>query len=173
MNYSLNVKGSLDLKIDIVAYGSVVTQWPFLGNISINMFPLLCSRFLIMQQLDAAIEELCFLCGPCRDVNKEGTTDSSVDFCTGGYKDRTWALEAEESLLLKPLPENGWWRHSGGAVITCTYKSCVKVVNKSSHSTKPRLWSLIHVTIYLNEQDIRTVYVNDLYLRGTKSFLRS
>jgi hypothetical protein len=30
--------------------------------------PLLGSRFLIMRQLDATVKELCFLCGPCRDV---------------------------------------------------------------------------------------------------------
>jgi hypothetical protein len=35
-----------------------------------------------------------------------------TEFCTGICEERTWAREAEESPLLKPLPGNGWWRHS-------------------------------------------------------------
>jgi hypothetical protein len=31
-----------------------------MGNSSVNTFPLLCSKILIMQQLDATIEELWF-----------------------------------------------------------------------------------------------------------------
>jgi hypothetical protein len=43
--------------INIVAYRSIAKQWlckqwPFLGNSWVNTFPLLGSRFLIMQQLD-------------------------------------------------------------------------------------------------------------------------
>jgi hypothetical protein len=61
----------------IVAYRPVAKRWlckhlPFLGNGSVNTFPLLGSRFLIIQQLDATVEELCFLCGPCRDVISKG-----------------------------------------------------------------------------------------------------
>jgi hypothetical protein len=41
---------------------------PFLGKGSVNTFPLLGSRFVIMQQLDYNNEELCFLRDPCRDV---------------------------------------------------------------------------------------------------------
>jgi hypothetical protein len=53
----------------------------FLDNGSVNTLPLLGSRFLIMQQLDGTIKDLCFLCGPCRDViSKEHRQlrDSSV-----------------------------------------------------------------------------------------------
>jgi hypothetical protein len=38
----------------------LLSSGPFLGNGSVNTFPLLGTRFLIMQQLDATIEELCY-----------------------------------------------------------------------------------------------------------------
>jgi hypothetical protein len=34
------------------------------------------------------------------------------EFFTSGCDKRTWAREAEESSLLKPLPVNGWLKHS-------------------------------------------------------------
>jgi hypothetical protein len=43
----------------------------FLGNGSVNTFPLLGSRFLIIQQFDYNSGELCFLRGPCREVITE------------------------------------------------------------------------------------------------------
>jgi hypothetical protein len=46
--------------------------WLFLGNDSVNMFPLLGSRFLIMQRSNATIDELCFLCGLHRDAIRNG-----------------------------------------------------------------------------------------------------
>jgi hypothetical protein len=52
-------------------------QRPFLGNGSVNTFPLLGSRFLTMQQLDATIEELFFLCGPCWDLISNGQSQFS------------------------------------------------------------------------------------------------
>jgi hypothetical protein len=45
---------------------------PFLGNDSINTFPLLGSRFLIMQQLDYNNGKGVFLRGPCPDVTSKG-----------------------------------------------------------------------------------------------------
>jgi hypothetical protein len=53
---------------------------------------------------NTTIGERCFLCGPCREVitRKVGAM-SSVEFCTGGCEDRTWAREAEESPLLKAV----------------------------------------------------------------------
>jgi hypothetical protein len=47
----------------LAAYCGLYTlckQRPFLGNGSVNTFSLLGNRFLIMQKLDATIEELCF-----------------------------------------------------------------------------------------------------------------
>jgi hypothetical protein len=54
----------------IVAYRPIAKQWLrkqrlFLGNSSINMFPLLGSRFLITQELDYNNGNGVFLCGPC------------------------------------------------------------------------------------------------------------
>jgi hypothetical protein len=46
------------------------------------------SRFLIMQHLDATIEELCFLCSPCRDFISKGQSQFR-EFCTGGCEERT------------------------------------------------------------------------------------
>jgi hypothetical protein len=43
----------------------------FLGNGSVNTFPLLGSRFLIIQHLDYNNGEMCFLRGPCREVITE------------------------------------------------------------------------------------------------------
>jgi hypothetical protein len=51
----------------------------------------------------ATIEELCFLCGPCRDVISTGQSEKKVWFCTGGCEERTWAREAEESPLLEAV----------------------------------------------------------------------
>jgi hypothetical protein len=48
-------------------------QRQLLSNGARNTCPLLGSRFLIIQQLDATLEELCFLCGPYRDVIKQGS----------------------------------------------------------------------------------------------------
>jgi hypothetical protein len=63
--------------LHIVAYRQVAKLWlckqrPFLGNSSVNTFQFLGSIFLIMQQLDATIERLCFLCGSCRDFIRKG-----------------------------------------------------------------------------------------------------
>jgi hypothetical protein len=63
--------------LDTVAYRPIAKQWfckqqLFLGNGSVNMFLLLGSRFLIMQQLDKTIKEFWFLCGPCQDVISKG-----------------------------------------------------------------------------------------------------
>jgi hypothetical protein len=40
---------------------------PFLGNGSVNTFPLLGRRFLLMQQFGCNNENVIFLHGPCRD----------------------------------------------------------------------------------------------------------
>jgi hypothetical protein len=37
---------------------------------------------------------------------------------------------------------------SNGAIIGCSYKLCVKVVNKSIHQSKPCLESSIHATVF-------------------------
>jgi hypothetical protein len=60
-----------------VAYRPVANRWlseqrPFLGNSSVNTFPLLGSRFLIMQQLDYNNGNGVFLRGPCRAVISKG-----------------------------------------------------------------------------------------------------
>jgi hypothetical protein len=66
------------LRFNTLAYRPVDEHWlckqlPFLGNGSVSVFPLLGSRFLIIQQLDATVERLCFLYGPCRAVINKGS----------------------------------------------------------------------------------------------------
>jgi hypothetical protein len=46
------------------------------------------SRLLIMQHLEATVEEMCFLCSPCRGVISKGQSQFR-EFCTGGYGERT------------------------------------------------------------------------------------
>jgi hypothetical protein len=95
----------------------------------------------------------CFLCRPCRDdISKwQGQTSSAV------------RRGAEESPLLEAVARErlvkiqqtgkglaGAMEISGGAVITCSYESCVKVINKSSYQSEPRLQShTLHVTVLL------------------------
>jgi hypothetical protein len=57
-----------------------------------------------------------------------------------------WAREAEESPLLEAVArkqpvktQQAGKKLSGGAVIACSSKSCVKVVSESSHQSEPRL----------------------------------
>jgi hypothetical protein len=93
---------------------------------------LLGSRFLIMQQMYATIEEMCFLCGLYWDVISKG--HSSFQFCMGGCEERTWAHEAKESPLIAVIAREwlvkaqqavkglvGAVGISGGYVIACTY----------------------------------------------------
>jgi hypothetical protein len=77
--YCWNVKLWAEQKS--VAHRSVATerhckQRSFLGNGSVNTFPLLGSRFLIMQQLDYNSGNRVFLRGPCRDVISNGENQS-------------------------------------------------------------------------------------------------
>jgi hypothetical protein len=65
-----------------IRYNTVAKRWfckqrPFLGIGSVNMFPLLGSRFLIKQQLDYINGNGVFLHGPCRDV----ISQSVVSWC--------------------------------------------------------------------------------------------
>jgi hypothetical protein len=73
----LNLKCLSGSHIYIVAYRPVYKWWlckqrPFLGNGSVNTFPLLAIRFSIMQQLDAAIESCVFYVVRARDVISKG-----------------------------------------------------------------------------------------------------
>jgi hypothetical protein len=70
-------------RVNIVVYRPVAKQWlckqrPFLGNGSVNTFPLLDNRFVIIQQFTTTVETWCFLYSPCRDVIWKGAKDSSV-----------------------------------------------------------------------------------------------
>jgi hypothetical protein len=56
-----------------------------------------------MQQLDARIEEPCFICCRCRDVINKEKSELIVQFCMGGYEERTGACEGEESPLLEAV----------------------------------------------------------------------
>jgi hypothetical protein len=95
-----------------------------------------------------------------------------VEFCTGGCEEWTWAREDEESPLLAAAARErlvkttvGWKRlsgcsgdlwiveTSGGAVTACSSESCVWVVNKSIHQSKPRRQSHIHVTVSMLCED--------------------
>jgi hypothetical protein len=94
------------ISINIVAYRPVAKQWlckqrPFLGNGSVNTFPLLGSRFLIMQQLDYNNGNGVFSMWIVPKCYKQWT--SLVEFWNGGYEEITWALEAEESPLLEAV----------------------------------------------------------------------
>jgi hypothetical protein len=67
----------------IVAYRPTAKGWlckqsPFLGNGSVNTFPLLGSRLLIMQQLDYNNGNLVFLCGLCWSVTSKGQSQLRV-----------------------------------------------------------------------------------------------
>jgi hypothetical protein len=83
----------------------------------------------------AATEELCFLCGPCRDIIKHETRLEFSEFCTGVFDERTGAPEAEESPLLEAFAKERLVKArkflavavviSGGAVIACSSESCV------------------------------------------------
>jgi hypothetical protein len=44
-----------------------------------------------MQQLDTTIEQLCFLCGPCRDVISKGHGQLIGSYVRESVKERTWA----------------------------------------------------------------------------------
>jgi hypothetical protein len=106
----------------------------------------------------------CFLRGPCQGI----INGTSLEF---SWVARRWPSgnvitgEAEESPLLEAVTSKRlmktnrqrtlvcvlWWFQnveiSDGAIIKCSHKLCVKVVNKSNLQSKPRLQSLIHVTI--------------------------
>jgi hypothetical protein len=74
------------LPLSIVAHRPVAKQWlckqrPFLRNNQVNKFPLSCSSFLILQQLKATIEELCFLRVPCRGVIKRSQLSFETPAC--------------------------------------------------------------------------------------------
>jgi hypothetical protein len=69
------LKGGYSQGVDFVVYRPIAKQRlckqrQFLGNVSVNTFTLLGSRFLIiiMQQLDYNNGNCVFLRGPCRDV---------------------------------------------------------------------------------------------------------
>jgi hypothetical protein len=94
----------------IVAYRPVAKQWlckqrPFLGSGSVNTFPLLGRRFLIMQQLDYNNGRTVFsMWSMPRCYNWEvWSVVSLVEFFTGGCEERTWVREAEESPLLEAI----------------------------------------------------------------------
>jgi hypothetical protein len=121
--------------VNIVAYRPAAEEWlhkqrPFLGNGSVNTFPLLGSRFLTMQQLEATTKGLFFLCGPWRDVISKGRTYLRVQFCTGGCEDRSWKHEAEESTLLEAVARERLvktqhaLKGSAGAVVICELWRC-------------------------------------------------
>jgi hypothetical protein len=82
----------LELEISIVAYISVDKRWhckrrPLLGNV---------------RKMHATIEELCFLCGPCRYVITRSVWGNS--FVVGYSPDSNDVIiEAEESPLLKSI----------------------------------------------------------------------
>jgi hypothetical protein len=78
------------------------------------MFPLLGSRFLILQQLDYNNGNGMFLRGPCRDVISKGQGHFSMGLC----EERTSECEAEECPLLEAIARErlvntpGWERLS-------------------------------------------------------------
>jgi hypothetical protein len=79
------------MHLNIVEYRSVVRRWlckqrPFLGNGSVNMFPLLGTIFLTMRQLEYNNENGVCLHGPCRDVISKGQSQLLVVPCGGGIK---------------------------------------------------------------------------------------
>jgi hypothetical protein len=77
--------------IDIVAYRPVA-KLPFLGNASVNTFPSVVSKFLIMQQLYRNNGNGVFMRGPSRDItriSKGPCWNSLVEFCAGGCEEKS------------------------------------------------------------------------------------
>jgi hypothetical protein len=73
---------------NIVAYRPIAKrrlykQRPLLRNGSVKKFPLLGSRFSVIQQLDTTIKQLCFLCDPCRNVISKGQGQLIVLYARG------------------------------------------------------------------------------------------
>jgi hypothetical protein len=68
-----------------------------MGNSSVNMFPLLGSTFLIMQQLDYSNGNGVFLHGPSRDVISKGQSQLLVTSVQESVK------RGPESVKLKNL----------------------------------------------------------------------
>jgi hypothetical protein len=92
---------------NILAYRPVAMRWlwpqrPFLGNGSVNTFPLLGSRYLLTQQLNASIEELCFLFGPCRDVISKGQRKKLVEARSNTFTVTHLVVGGNEKGSLKP-----------------------------------------------------------------------
>jgi hypothetical protein len=136
------------IRIDIVVYRPVTKRWlckqqPFLGNSLVNTFLLLGSRFLIKPQLDYNNENGVFLCGSCQGIILKtiGATQLVLygSLCRDDFSAWSWRISTVRSCCQGTAGENtaGWKILSGccgdmglveigcGAVITCTYKSCV------------------------------------------------
>jgi heme oxygenase len=105
-------------------------------------------------------QEWCFLRGPFWDVVITTIGAMSQFYYQAGNDVST---EAEESPLLRSVTRKRLVRQrrlkacssdlyiveiSDNVIVTCSHESLV-YNSKSSHQSKPRLWSLIHVTIYL------------------------
>jgi hypothetical protein len=160
----------LGLPLSIVAYGPVAKQWhckqrPFLGSNQVNTFPLLCSRLLIMQQLETTIEMLCFLHGPCRGVIKGQRSLSQLSFDASlriyeigsrGTELRNWGNRIIESSSVE-LKVWLWKEHFLYAVVqwylACViqwdcYSSCIKIrCQESASGACIELRTLMDVTV--------------------------
>jgi hypothetical protein len=173
----LHRSGFLPSCHNIVACRLVAKQWlckqrPFLGNGSVNTFQLLGSIFIIMQQLDYNKRKKgVSTCSVPRSYLEDSWGDlvSSVEFCTGDFEEKTWALEAEESQLLEVVTRErllktqqagkrlSWccddlWivEISGDSVLTCSSDWCVYMwsinpFTKSNpvYSHTPYIWQYV------------------------------
>jgi hypothetical protein len=140
--------GSSDFVFNIVAYipvakRSLCKQRPVLVNGSVNTFPLLGSRFVIMQQLDYNNGDGCFYLALPR-CYKQGSSVILESVLHGrlwreDLSAWSWKISTVRTRCQRAAREStaGWKRLSecsghlwiveisGGAVITCTYGSCV------------------------------------------------
>jgi hypothetical protein len=131
----------------IVAYRPVAKRWlckrrPFLGNISVNTFPLLGSRFLIMQQLNATNSRTVFSMWSMPRCYKQGTklVDRSV-----------W--EAVKKILQELIASVRLWREDFVWYLECViqwdcYSSCVKIrCQETASGDCNRLITLVCVSV--------------------------
>jgi hypothetical protein len=77
--------------VSIVVYKPVAKRWlceqrPFLGNGSVNTFPLLGRSFLKKQQLEYNNGNGVFLRGPCRDVMYKEKVSCQLSFAREDLK---------------------------------------------------------------------------------------
>jgi hypothetical protein len=108
-----------------IAKRRLCKQRPFLGNGSVNTFPLVGSRFSILQQLDYNSGNGMFLRGPCRDVTSKGQSQLLESSAPETVKRGPERVNLKNFHRQKPLPgkrrvkEEQTRKCLAGAVVIC------------------------------------------------------